>query len=96
VWYYALVCETDQEVVVNKTHPRVEAAVAAELARFARIESNIEAACEDGRISEHDRDERIARAEQWTANVVAHLRGEPRPKQRVSQPLDDPDAGRVG
>lgn len=74
---------------------RVETAVDVELAELARAAANITTACEQGRISEHDRDERIARREQWTANRIAWISGEPRPPQRDNQPLDDPDAGRV-
>lgn len=70
-------------------------AVAVELARLARITENIWKAWEEGRISEHDRDERIARREQWAANSIAFTKGEPRPKQRQSRELDDPDAGKV-
>lgn len=75
---------------------RVERAVAQELADFARYSANVEQACEDGRISEHDRDERIARLEQDAANGIAWLRGEKRRPQRKRQPLDAPDAGKVG
>lgn len=75
---------------------RIENAVAVELAQFARASSNIEQACEDGRISEHDRDERIARLEQQTANGIAYVRGEKRPVQRTQQPLDNPTAHQVG
>lgn len=79
-----------------KWQERVDNAVNVRLADFARVSANIERACEEGRISEHDRDERIARYEQRIANEIAFIRGEPQPKQRVQQPLDDPDAGRVG
>lgn len=75
---------------------RIDAAVAGELAKFARISANIEAAVEDGRISAHDGEERIARAEQSCANRIAWTKGEKRPKQRDQQPLDDPQAGVVG
>jgi hypothetical protein len=74
---------------------RVEAAVAHELALLARAQSNIEAAVEDGRISAADGEERAARAEQWTANRIAWIKGEPRPRQRERRPLENPDAGRV-
>jgi hypothetical protein len=50
----------------------------------------------DGRISEHDGEERKARAEQWTLNRIAFIEGAPRPRQREQQPLDDPNAGAVG
>ena len=75
---------------------RIERAVDAELAKLARVMDNIDAAFADGRISEHDCEERKARAEQWTANVIAFTRGEPRPRQRQQVPLDDPNAGVVG
>jgi hypothetical protein len=74
---------------------RIEASVNVELAKFTRAAGNIAAACDDGRISEHDRDERIARLEQSTANRIAFIRGEKRPPQREPEPLDDPDAGKV-
>ena len=74
---------------------RLEDACALELAKLERVLTNIAQAVADGRISPHDGDEREARAEQGTANRIAYLRGEPRPKQRKRQPLDDPDAGRV-
>ena len=79
-----------------RKNPTLQDAVDIEAAKLARIITNIQTACEDGRISEHDRDERIARAEQRTENRIAFLKGEPRPKQRQQQPLDDPDAGKVG
>jgi len=75
---------------------RIDNAVAVALARYVRSEENIIAACEQGRISEHDRDERIARCEQEYLNRAAFIRGEKRPRQRKSQPLDDPKAGVVG
>jgi hypothetical protein len=74
---------------------RAENAVAYELAKYARIEANTDAAVEDGRISAHDGEERKARAEQAMRNRVAYLRGERRPVQRTRQLLDDPDAGKV-
>ena len=75
---------------------RVDRALTYELTRYAKAEANIERAFEEGRISAHDRDERIARAAQWCTNRVAFIRGEPRPMQRQNQPLDDPSAGIVG
>jgi len=60
-----------------------------ELLKLVRVTTNIEQACADGRITEHDRDERIARAEQWTANRLAWITGSPRPKQRRRFPLDE-------
>jgi hypothetical protein len=75
---------------------RIDNAVAVELAKLARIQTNIDAAVADGRISAHDGSERKARAEQSVTNRIALHRGEPRPQQRTNQPLDNPDAGRVG
>jgi hypothetical protein len=75
---------------------RIADAVLDEMAKLGRIKDNIERACEMGLITQHDRDERIARWQQWTDNRIAHLRSEPRPPQRKQQPLDDPDAGKVG
>jgi hypothetical protein len=77
-------------------NPRVTAAVEHELDKLQRIFSNLKRAADEGRITPHDHDERAMRADQWTANVIAYLRGEPRPEQRMPQPLDNPDAGRVG
>lgn len=77
-------------------NPRVQTMIDVELAKLARATSNIEQAVADGRISERDGIERIAREEQFTLNVIAHFSGQPRPAQREQQPLDDPDAGRVG
>lgn len=84
------------EIKLTHPNPRVQKMIDVELAKLVRESANIEQACEDGRISEHDRDERIARREQWHLGVIAHFSGQPRPKQRKQQPLDDPDAGRVG
>lgn len=84
------------EVSFTHSNARVQNMIDVQLTKLARMTRNIEQACEDGRISEHDRDERIARAEQGIVNTIAHFSGQPRPKQRESQPLDDPDAGRVG
>ncbi len=83
---------------LNLTHsnPRVQRMIDTEIAKFTRASANIAAACEVGRISEHDRDERIARAEHWHAGVIAHFSGQQRPKERKQQPLDDPTAGQVG
>jgi hypothetical protein len=75
---------------------RIERAVAYELARFARAAANIEKAVANGRISAHDGEERIARREQEAENYIAHVRGEKRPTQRQQQPLDDPNAHKVG
>lgn len=75
---------------------RINAAVDAEAAKFARAAQNIIKAHEDGRVNENDMIERINRAEQWMINRVAFIKGEPRPAQRTEQPLDDPDAGTVG
>lgn len=75
---------------------RIDNACAVELAKFARSSTNIAQACADGRITEHDRDERIARAEYWCACRVAFISGLPRPPYRPQVPLDDPDAGTVG
>jgi hypothetical protein len=80
----------------KRKNPTVEDAVNVELAEFARASANIERACEQGLISEHDRDERIARREDWAAGRIAFIRGEERPKPRKRKPLDDPDAGKVG
>lgn len=77
-------------------NPRTQRAVDAEVAKLARSTANITRAWEDGRLSEHDRDERIARAESWCENRIAWITGAPRPPQRTKQPLDDPDAGKVG
>lgn len=75
--------------------PRTQRAVDTELAKCARASANIATAHEDGRISEHDRDERIARVEDWAMNRIAWITGQPRPAQRDKQPLDDPNAGVV-
>jgi hypothetical protein len=77
-------------------NPRVTRAVELELEKLARSARNIATAVDDGRISQHDGEERTARAEQWATNRIAFLRGDPRPQQRKLQQLDDPDAGRVG
>lgn len=81
---------------MSKKEQMIQRAVAAELAQFARVSENIAQAVEDGRISERDGEERTARAEQWTTNRIAFIKGEKRPRQRVNQPLDDPDAHKVG
>ena len=75
---------------------RIDAAVAAERAKLERATLNVAAAGATGRLTEHDVEERVARLEQATANRIAYLKGEPRPAQRKRQPLDDPNAGRVG
>lgn len=77
-------------------NPRVQRAIDVELAELARSTANITRAWEKGVISEHDRDERIARAEHWCEGRIAWITGAPRPPFRARQPLDDPDAGRVG
>lgn len=61
---------------------RIQSAVDAELAKFARIEANIQAACENGRITPEKAGEKIARAEQWCENRIAWIKGERRPEQR--------------
>ena len=86
-------------IELTHSNPRVQRMIDTELGKLARATLNIERACEDGRISEHDRDERIARREQGAMDTIAHFSGQPRPAgadRHVSQPLDDPDAGRVG
>lgn len=67
---------------------RVEEAVALELAKLVRASENVAAAGADGRLSQHDVEERIARLEHTAAKRIAYLRGEPRPAMRVRQPLD--------
>ena len=70
-------------------------AVAPELAKFERSALNISIACAEGRISEHDCDERTARALHWRDSRIAWICGLPRPKMRQRVPLDDENAGRV-
>lgn len=65
---------------------------AIELAQLAKATDRLTEAAANGLISEHDRDEQIARREQAFANRMAWTKGEKRPKQRKSQPLDDPEA----
>jgi hypothetical protein len=77
-------------------NPRLQRAIDSETADLARITANITRAWENGLISEHDRDERIARREHWTEGRIAHLKGERAPRMRERQPLDDENAGRVG
>jgi hypothetical protein len=74
---------------------RLDQAVDSELAKLARVQVKIDAAVAAGRISADDGEERKARAEQWATNRIAFLSGQPRPRQRMRQPLDDPNAGRV-
>jgi hypothetical protein len=78
------------------SNPRVQHIIDMRLAKLVRVTARIEKAVVDGRISERDGVERIARFEQSMMNEIAHFSGQPRPKQRERQPLDDPDAGKVG
>lgn len=63
--------------------------------KLIRATMRLHQACERGQISEHDRDERIARAESLAEARIAFAKGESRPTPRKKQPLDDPDAGKV-
>jgi hypothetical protein len=77
------------------TAERTEQQISEELVKLAKTQANVEAAASAGRISEHDCAERMARAEQRATNRIAFITGNPRPRQRVRQPLDNPTAGIV-
>lgn len=62
---------------------RMQRAVDTEVAKLARASANITQAWEAGRITEHDRDERIARAESWCEGRIAWITGVPRQPRRV-------------
>lgn len=71
---------------------RIAKAVDNEIARFKVTQRRYNEAAERGQISEHDAAEQIARKKQNLANRIAWIAGEPRPKPRRHQPLDNPEA----